>query len=407
VTPTPVSDVVVIGAGPVGLTFAALLASSPAAEHLRLRVIDAHGPAEWDAKRMDIRVYALSRASQRAFERLALWDEICAQRASPYRRMCVWEGEAYGRPGSIEFEAAEIGEPDLGHIVEDNLIRERLTRSLMDQHRAELRFATSLESIAESPSGPRLKLTSGETLSAALVVGADGGASRVRTLLGIKAREHSYDQHAIVAHVATALPHAETAWQRFLPGGPLAFLPLADGRSSIVWSLPTARAETLLAADEAQFAAALQEASGGVLGTLRLGSPRAAFPLAMLHAHEYYRAGVALIGDAAHCVHPLAGQGMNLGLADAVCLADTLSAASLAGEHIGDARVLGRYARARKGTNLVMQRAFGALDRLFRLEEWAIPIRKLGLSAVDELPAAKRLLMRRALGTSPTRGQGR
>jgi len=313
--------------------------------------------------------------------------------------MRVWEGEVYGARGSLEFDAAEIGEPDLGHIVEDNLIRERLSRALMDGDRAELSFGTSFDSIAAAPSGMRMKLTSGETVNAALVVGADGSASRVRALLEIPVREQSYEQHAIVAHVATAAPHAETAWQRFLPGGPLAFLPLADGQSSIVWSLPSAEAATLLAAADAEFVAALQEASGEVLGALSLSSARASFPLALVRAHEYCRAGVALVGDAAHCVHPLAGQGMNLGLADAVSLADTLSSATLAGEHIGDLRVLNRYARARKGTNLTMQLAFDALDRLFRLDQWAMPMRKLGLSVVDELPVAMRSRVRSQVGS--------
>jgi ubiquinone biosynthesis UbiH/UbiF/VisC/COQ6 family hydroxylase len=257
-----------------------------------------------------------------------------------------------------------------------------------------------LEALESTSSATRVKLISGETMSAALVVGADGTHSRVRALAKISAHEQSYGQHAIVAHVATAVPHAETAWQRFLPGGPLAFLPLADGQSSIVWSLPSARAQTLLAADDAVFIEALQEASGGVLGKLETRSPRAAFPLGLMRAHDYCRAGLALVGDAAHCVHPLAGQGMNLGLADAVCLADTLSAACLAGEHIGDRRVLDRYVRARKGPNLAMQLAFDALDRLFRLDDWAMPIRKLGLAAVGEVPAVKRMLMRRALGGS-------
>jgi 2-octaprenylphenol hydroxylase len=398
--PPPVGEVVVVGAGPVGLTLAALLASSAAAGRLRVRVIDAQDPAQWSEERMDIRVYALSRASQQAFERLGVWSEIRARRATPYRRMRVWEGERFGGPGSLEFDAAEIGEPDLGHIVEDNLIREQLARVLSERVGVELRFATPVEALEDSATGVRVRLTSGETLSATLVVGADGANSRVRALAEIPVLEQSYEQHAIVAHVASAASHAETAWQRFLPGGPLAFLPLADGRSSIVWSLPSAKAETLLAVDEQEFVAALQEASGDVLGALELQSPRAAFPLAMLRAHEYCRAGLALVGDAAHCVHPLAGQGMNLGLADAVCLAETLNAASEAGEHLGDRRVLDRYARARKGTNLVMQLAFDALDRLFRLDEWAMPIRKLGLAAVDGLPAAKRLLMRRALGGS-------
>ena len=399
-TGVAVSEVVIVGAGPVGLTLAALLASSAAAERLRIRVIDAQGPAEWSEARMDIRVYALSRASQQAFERLGVWSEIRARRASPYRRMRVWEGERFGAAGSLEFDAAEIGEPDLGHIVEDNLIRERLSRALSERAGVELRFGTSLDALEDAASGVRAKLSSGETLGAALVVGADGGNSRVRTLAGIAALEQSYEQQAIVAHVATAASHEETAWQRFLPGGPLAFLPLADGRSSIVWSFPSAQAGALLAADEAEFVAALQEASGDVLGALELKSPRAAFPLVLVRAHDYCRAGLALVGDAAHCVHPLAGQGMNLGLADAVSLADTLSRACLAGEHIGDSRVLERYQRARKGTNLSMQLAFDALDRLFRLDEWAMPIRKLGLSAVDGLPAAKRMLMRRALGGS-------
>jgi 2-octaprenylphenol hydroxylase len=393
------NNVLVVGAGPVGLTFAALLAAGPAAERLRVRVIDAQGPPEWSAERMDLRVYALSRASQHAFERLGVWSEMRARRASPYRRMRVWEGEL-GGSGSLEFDAAEIGEPDLGHIVEDNLIRERLSRVLLERAGVELRFGTTLEALENSSSGVRVKLTSGETMSATLVVGADGSNSRVRALAEISAHEQGYGQQAIVAHVASAVPHAETAWQRFLPGGPLAFLPLADGRSSIVWSLPSAEAEALLAAEDAQFVEALQKASGRVLGTLELSSPRAAFPLVLVRAHDYCRTGVALVGDAAHCVHPLAGQGMNLGLADAVCLADTLSTACVAGEHIGDLRVLDRYVRVRKGANLAMQIAFDALNRLFRLDEWAMPLRKLGLAAVDGVPAVKRLLMRRALGGS-------
>jgi 2-octaprenylphenol hydroxylase len=398
VTTATATEIVIVGAGPVGLTLAALLAASESATRLRVRVIDAQGPAEWNAARMDIRVYALSRASQRAFERLGVWNEIRARRVSPYRRMCVWEGASFGARGSLEFDAAEIGEPDLGHIVEDNLIREQLTRVLLECDSVEMRFAATLSSLEESAAGMRVELTSGETLNAALVVGADGAGSRVRTSVGIPALERSYGQQAIVAHVTTAVPHAATAWQRFLPGGPLAFLPLANGQSSIVWSLPNAQAQTLLGATEPEFVAALQEASGGVLGVLELGSLRAAFPLELVRAHEYCRAGVALVGDAAHCVHPLAGQGMNLGLADAVCLAATLGAACEAGEHVGDLRVLDRYVRARKGTNLAMQLAFDGLDRLFRLDERAAPIRKLGLAAVDELPVAKRMLMRYALG---------
>ena len=391
-------DVVIVGAGPVGLAVAALLKAGPAAAQLRVRVVDAQPASEWRAASMDARVYALSRASQRVFERLGLWDSIRVRRASPYRRMRVWEGTTIDAATTIEFDCAEIGEPDLGHIVEDSLLRERLTHWLMAEDRAELTFATGLATIAPAASGVRLTLTSGEALTATVVIGADGGASRVRALTAMPVIEHSYAQQAIVTHVATAAPHDETAWQRFLPSGPLAFLPLVDGRSSVVWSLPSERASALLACDDPQFLAALSEASGGMLGVLGPISARAAFPLQKLHAIEYCRQGVALVGDAAHCVHPLAGQGMNLGLLDAACLAATLTAAALRGEHLGDERVLGRYARERKGENLAMLLAFDALDRLFRLPAWAVPLRKVGLAAVDRARPAKRLLMRRALG---------
>jgi 2-octaprenylphenol hydroxylase len=412
--PQPRCDVVIVGAGPVGLAVAALLKAGAAAAQLRVRIVDAQPAPEWRAASMDPRVYALSRASQRVFERLGLWEAIRGRRASPYRRMRVWEGTTIDTAAAIKFDCAEIGEPDLGHIVEDSLLRERLTHWLMAEDRAELTFATGLATATPGTSGVRLTLTSGEALTATVVIAADGGASRVRALTAMPVIERNYGQQAIVTHVATAAPHDETAWQRFLPSGPLAFLPLVDGRSSVVWSLPSARASALLACDDAQFLAALSEASGGMLGALGPMSPRAAFPLQKLHAVEYCRPGVALVGDAAHCVHPLAGQGMNLGLLDAACLAATLTAATLRGEHLGDERVLGRYARERKGENLAMLLAFDALDRLFRLPAWAVPLRKLGLAAVDRARPAKRLLMRRALGlaaggrreqTGSTRGQ--
>jgi 2-octaprenylphenol hydroxylase len=188
-----------------------------------------------------------------------------------------------------------------------------------------------------------------------------------------------------------------------MPGGPLALLPLADGRSSIVWSLPTADAERLLAASDAEFLAELGDASTGVIGELTKCSKRVAFPLQALHALKYTVPRVALLGDAAHTVHPLAGQGMNLGILDAASIAAVIEDALLAGEDIGDLKVLRRYERDRKGDNLAMLAAFDGLNRLFRLPGWAAPLRALGLRAVETAHPVKRLLMQKALGLEAAR----
>jgi ubiquinone biosynthesis UbiH/UbiF/VisC/COQ6 family hydroxylase len=241
-------------------------------------------------------------------------------------------------------------------------------------------------------------LRHGGSIQGTLLVAADGSDSAVRRMLDLPVLSGSYGQTAVVTHVASSLPHRETAWQRFLPGGPLAFLPLADGRSSVVWSLPTERATELLAADTDFFLAELEAASAGVLGALGPCSARAGFPLQALHALRYSAARAVLVGDAAHTVHPLAGQGMNLGLLDAVCLADVIEAALIAGEDPGDLKVLRRYERERKGDNLEMLLALDGLNRLFRLPGWASPLRAAGLKAVDASGIAKRFLMQRALG---------
>jgi len=229
----------------------------------------------------------------------------------------------------------------------------------------------------------------------------------VRRLLDLPVTGHAYGQAAVVAHVTTEAPHRSTAWQRFLPGGPLAFLPLADGRSSIVWSLPTADAQRVLAASDSEFLTELKIASAGALGSITACSGRAGFALQALHALRYTTARAALVGDAAHTVHPLAGQGMNLGLLDAAALAAVIEDAVRAGEDPGDARVLRRYERERKGDNLKMLAAFDALNRLFRLPGWATPLRVIGLGAVNATAPAKRLLMQQALGLAAGSKNGR
>lgn len=397
--PASASTILIAGGGPVGLTVAALLAADPrTAPDTSIRVVEWQPGVAWDPDVTDARVYALSRASQRTLDSLGLWQRILRRRASPYRNMRVWEGDGGGANASIEFASADIGEPDLGHIVEDSLLRTTLLEYLAACRDVRVTFSASIESVRSASGGIEARLSDGDAMVASLIVAADGGESRVRSLLGLPVAACDPEQSALVAHVESELPHGETALQRFLPTGPLAFLPLADGRSSIVWSMPTAEADRLTALPDTRFLGALQEASGDVLGRLGPISARTRFALKTVHAHRYCVPGAVLAGDAAHSVHPLAGQGMNLGLLDAACLAEELGRARQRGNGYGDLAVLRRYERRRKGDNVTMLLSFDALDRLFRLPGAAAPLRMFGLGAVDRTPAAKRFLMRRALG---------
>jgi 2-octaprenylphenol hydroxylase len=393
--------VLIAGAGVVGLAVAALLLTGRCAERVRVRILESRGLPRWDAARPDLRVYALSRASQQVFERLGIWQGVLATRACAYRRMHVWEGEDPEGPAALRFDSAEIGEPDLGHIVEDSLLRSRLVEVIESKDSGEIATGAEIAAIASGEREVEVTLSNGGAATGTLLLGADGTDSAVRARLDMPVASRGYEQTALVTHVASAKPHRDTAWQRFLPGGPLALLPLADGRSSIVWSLPTERAERLIAASAAEFSTELTQASGGVLGELTNPAQRAAFPLQLLHALKYCRPRVALVGDAAHTIHPLAGQGMNLGLLDAACVVQVVEQALLDGEDPGDLKVLRRYERERKGENLQMLLALDALHRLFGLPSAAASLRAFGIRAVDRSATAKRLFMRRALGLNP------
>src|SRR5688572_8401367 len=393
-TPT----VLVAGAGVVGLAAAALLATGRCADRLRVLVLDARPTPRWRADDMDARVYALSRASQQLLEHIGVWNRVAQLRAAPYRRMRVWEGLDANAASALDFDSADIGEPDLGHIVEDTLLRTVLADALTASPQAQLVIGSAIEAVAAEPREIAVALKDGGDLRATVLLAADGTDSTVRRLLDLPVAGHRYEQSAVVTHVTSAGEHQSTAWQRFLPGGPLALLPLADGRSSVVWSLPAAEAERLLAAGDAEFLAELGAASAGVIGELTACSKRVAFPLQALHAQRYTAPRVALVGDAAHTVHPLAGQGMNLGLLDAAAIAAVIEDALLAGEDVGDLKVLRRYDRERKGDNLAMLAAFDGLNRLFGLPGWAAPLRTLGLRAVESAHPVKRLLMQKALG---------
>jgi 2-polyprenylphenol 6-hydroxylase len=398
-TPT----VLVAGAGVVGLATAALLATGRCADRLRVVVFDARPIPRWRADDMDPRVYALSRASQQLLAHVGVWERIAEARASPYRRMRVWEGADAFAPSALDFDSADIGEPDLGHIVEDTLLRSVLADRLSSAREAQLVIGAEIGAIDAGARDVVVSLKDGGSVRGAVLLAADGSDSTVRRLSGLPVAGHGYEQTAVVTHVTSAADHQSTAWQRFLPGGPLALLPLADGRSSVVWSLPTADAERLLAASDADFLAELGSASAGAIGELTACTKRVGFALQALHALKYTAPRVALLGDAAHTVHPLAGQGMNLGILDAASLAGVVEDALLAGEDVGDHKVLRRYERQRKGDNLAMLAAFDGLNRLFRLPGWAAPLRALGLRTVETAHPVKRLLMQKALGLAAGR----
>lgn len=389
----------IVGGGPVGLALAALLGRAAGAGRWRIRLLEPRPAPVWREAEPDLRVYALSRASQNVLAAADAWRRMAARRVSPYRRMVVWEGALGASLGSLSFDSAEIGEPDLGHIVEDRLLRACLLEALGECPDVDLRFGVELAAVRAAPARVEVTTAAGETLDADVLVAADGGASTVRALLDLPVVSRSYGQAAVVAHVGTERPHRETAWQRFLRAGPVALLPLADGRSSVVWSTSADAARDLVDASDGTFASALESATDGALGAITPSSARASFPLRVLHARRYCAARVALIGDAAHTIHPLAGQGMNLGLIDAAALAEVLQAAVACGEDPGDLRVLRRYERRQKGRNLKTLLAMDALHRLFtRSGALLSPLRASGLSLVDASPAAKRLLMREALG---------
>jgi 2-octaprenylphenol hydroxylase len=347
----------------------------------------------------DLRVVACSRASERILRAAGAWGAISGDRISPYERMRVWhESGASDGVGALVFDAAEAGEPNLGYIVESRLMQAAL---LDAAESAGTRIESAeLHSLHVDEARVRLVTSSGE-LAARLVVGADGAGSAVRGMFGLGVETASYGQAAIVARVATSKPHAATAWQRFLRTGTLAFLPLADGTSSIVWSVDDALVKPLLDSTAADFACELTQASDHALGEVRLLSPRASFPLTRLVAPRYVAHRCALVGDAAHVVHPLAGQGVNLGLLDAAALAEVIGRGRAEREDPGAMRVLRRYERWRKSETEIMRVAIDAFDRF--LAHGSGPVSKIaqmGLGWVNRSEEIKRAFVARALGNS-------
>ena len=397
VTNTPTKpqefDVVIVGGGMVGAAFACALGDTL----LNVALIEGHMPdLQWPKEQFDLRTSALSRASQRILQSLQVWPYIEAVRASAYTDMHVWDASGNG---VIHFDCADIGEPSLGHIVENGVILAALYKRLSEIDNVTLFCPATPQALIKDLNGYRFKLEDGTILRTKLLVAADGSRSWVRQQAGIECQTHDYEQTALVTNVKTAKHHQHTAWQVFLPTGPLAFLPLSDGYSSIVWSTTTSQAADLLAMGDADFKRALQTAFANTLGEITYAGERGAFPLRSLHANQYVKPGLALIGDAAHTIHPLAGQGVNLGFSDAACLAEVILDVVNQDKDIGELSVLRRYERWRKGDNLSMLTAMSTFKFLFGDRSPVLRLgRNLGLNLTNRMTPAKNLLIRHAMG---------
>ncbi|WP_338545402.1 2-octaprenyl-3-methyl-6-methoxy-1,4-benzoquinol hydroxylase [Pseudomonas benzopyrenica] len=394
------ADLVIVGAGMVGSGLALALADSG----LSVVLLD-RGPLTPGAVESDLpfepRVSALSLASQRILQRLGAWDGILARRVSPYQAMHVWDGSG---TGAVHFDATSVHAEVLGHIVENRVVQDALLERLAEANVLLLPEAR-LELLRRSGDQWLVQLAGDRQIRAPLVVAADGATSAVRRLAGLETREWDYLHHAIVTSVRCAESHQRTAWQRFTDDGPLAFLPLDRGGDtrwcSIVWSCTPKQGERLMALDDTAFCQALGEAFEHRLGKVECSDTRLCIPLRQRHAKRYVEPGLALIGDAAHVIHPLAGQGVNLGFLDAAVLAEELRHAQARGESIAEQRVLERYERRRMPHNLAMMAAMEGFQRLFQDDRLPLRwLRNAALKQVDRHFEAKALFVRRALGLS-------
>ncbi|PCH59654.1 MAG: hypothetical protein COC05_06475 [Gammaproteobacteria bacterium] len=390
-------DIIIVGANIVGATLACALADSG----LKLLVIDAYKPDfEWanntNDDTYDLRVSALTSASSNLFEKLGIWPKLIKQRPSPFRALHVWNEDANNK---LNFDSADIGDACLGHIVENRRVQHALHQALAYRRSVELKLGVSLETLNINKYSATITTNDNKSITAKLVIGADGTRSKVRELANIHSTGWAYQQQAIVAIVNTEQPHQQCGWQRFLSTGPLAFLPLDDGRSSIVWSAKDDYANELMAMDNAAFDLEITNAFQDELGKVTLNSERAAFPLKAQHATDYVAPRIALIGDAAHSIHPLAGQGVNLGLLDAACLSEIIKTAIDNRRDIGREHTLKKYQRTRKAGNLAMLAATDGLNKLFsNNSELLNGLRNSGFSAINSLPHITPLFMRLAAG---------
>jgi 2-octaprenyl-3-methyl-6-methoxy-1,4-benzoquinol hydroxylase/2-octaprenylphenol hydroxylase len=388
-------DIVVVGAGMVGAAAASLLARSA----FSVAIVEAREPVPFDVTGpVGLRVSAFSPGSANILAEAGTWRQVERLRHCPYRRMLV---EDRDETAALAFDAAEFGLDRLGVIVENQAVQWALWQSLLATGGVEIFCPDQVQDLEYDDGDTLISLESGTTIRCSLLVAADGANSGVRKRLGIRQDHWEYGQQGLVSVVRTASPNPAVAWQRFLEGGPLAFLPLEDGSSSIVWSLPEAEAIRILALDDGLFLAELDTAVAGGENhwpdRLTACGPRAAFPLTMRLSERYTARQAVLIGDAAHVVHPLAGQGVNLGLLDAAGLVEVLIGARNRQIDFAGEKTLEKYGRWRRSETEVMARGMHGIRGLFVPQELG-PLRRLGIGLVSGSWIAKEAFIKRATG---------
>lgn len=390
-------DIVIVGGGMVGLSLAAALTQQCELNIALVKQQPLLSAAEVDFDPVNQRFSAINAASEQFLKDLGVWARIVDWGISPYHRMVVWDATGQGE---IEFDSRDIARPHLGHIIANSVLQSVLYEQINGHPCVHLFCPAEPAALIQDQHLMGLNLADGKILVSKLLAGADGANSWVRDQAGISFRQWSYQQCALTATVSTEKSHQHTAWQRFLPSGPLAFLPLANPQHcSIVWTVGEEQANYLLTLDEIEFNQKLAESFDWRLGEVQVLGKRTIFPLQMRHVKQYVKPRLALLGDAAHILHPLAGQGLNLGFADAKCLADILIAADKTGSDIGDFELLRSYERARKAKNWEMITAVESLKRLFSNDSIRLSmLRNMGLNLTNKFQPIKSMIMRRAMG---------
>ncbi len=387
------ADVVVVGGGIIGGTFACLLGQAG----LKVILLDAGVRQVNQLKKVDARVFAITLASEQILKKAGAWRRLEENDIACFRKMHVWDENGLGE---IQFDSASICQATMGYIISHQTIVDALQEKLLDMENVRCIWAVSPAFIKDETDAMLLETEDGLQFRSKIVVAADGSHSKLRSLANIHYQKHDYKQSALACIVTTEFPHAEVARQRFLKRGPLAFLPMIDPhQSAIVWSTSPDHAQRLKEMDKSAFHFELAEAFANELGEIKESTERIVFPLSRAQAEHYVQSRMALIGDSAHSVHPLAGLGANLGLLDAAALAEVVVDSVQRGRDPGRLQVLRRYERRRKGENQNVMYLMDGFKQLFENQSQSVQwLRNFGLDMIDSLPFAKHAIMKRAMG---------